>query len=373
MPEKTYTLTEMLKGAGYKTGVFGKWGLGYPGSEGDPNMQGVDEFFGYNCQRLAHHYYPYYLWHNQEKVPLDGNTGHRQEDYATDLIHAKALNFIEENKDCPFFLFYASPIPHAELLMPQEKIDAFKGKFLPEKQYQGEDDGEMYRIGPYGSQEQCHAAFAAMVTELDQQVGDLLAMLEELGIAENTLLIFTSDNGPHQEGGADPDYFNSNGIYRGYKRDLYEGGIHVPMIARWPAQVEPGTENSHISAFWDVMPTMAEIAGISISDTLDGISFLPTLLGEGKQAVHDYLYWEFHEKGGRIAARKGKWKGVRYNVQNDPGGALELYDLSLDPGETDNVASDYSDVVEDLIGIMESARTDSDVFRFNASTYLDVE
>lgn len=257
--------------------------------------------------------------------------------------------------------------------MPQEKIDAFKGKFLPEKQYQGEDDGEMYRIGPYGSQEQCHAAFAAMVTELDQQVGDLLAMLEELGIAENTLLIFTSDNGPHQEGGADPDYFNSNGIYRGYKRDLYEGGIHVPMIARWPAQVEPGTENSHISAFWDVMPTMAEIAGISISDTLDGISFLPTLLGEGKQAVHDYLYWEFHEKGGRIAARKGKWKGVRYNVQNDPGGALELYDLSLDPGETDNVASDYSDVVEDLIGIMESARTDSDVFRFNASTYLDVE
>jgi len=373
MPDKTYTLTEMLNGAGYKTGVFGKWGLGYPGSEGDPNMQGVDEFFGYNCQRLAHHYYPYYLWHNQEKVILEGNKGSSQEDYAADLIHNRALDFIEANKDQAFFMFYASPIPHAELLMPQEDIDKFKGKYLPEKQYQGIDGGENYRNGPYGSQEHCHATFAAMVTKLDQQVGDIVKKLEELGIAENTLIVFTSDNGPHKEGGADPDYFDSNGIYKGYKRDLYEGGIHVPMIARWPAQVEPGTETSHISAFWDVMPTLAEMAGVRLSDTLDGISFLPTLTGEGTQAEHGYLYWEFHEKGGRIAVRKGKWKGVRYNVQKDPGKEIELYDLSLDPGETQNVASEFPNVVKDLTGIMKSARTESEVFKFKASTFLNVD
>jgi len=373
IPGITYTLTEMLKEAGYKTGVFGKWGLGYPGSEGDPNMQGVDEFFGYNCQRLAHHYYPYHLWHNQEKILLKGNQGNMQEDYAADLIQKKAIEFIDANQDNPFFLFYASPIPHAELLMPQEDIDIFKGKFLPEKQYQGCDGGEKYRTGPYGSQENCHAAFAAMVTKLDEQVGEIVALLEEVGIAENTLIVFTSDNGPHKEGGADPDYFDSNGIYKGYKRDLYEGGIHVPMIARWPAQVEPGTETSHISAFWDVMPTLAEIAGASLSDTLDGISFLPTLTGEGEQADHDYLYWEFHEKGGRIAVRKGNWKGVKYNVQKDPGKEIELYDLSVDSGETNDVASDFPDVVKELTGIMKGARTESDVFQFDAATFLNVD
>jgi len=373
MPGSTFTLTEMLKGAGYRTGVFGKWGLGYPGSEGDPNMQGVDKFFGYNCQRLAHHYYPYYLWHNQEKVMLEGNKGHNQEDYAADFIHDKAMKFIDENQDNPFFLFYASPIPHAELLMPQENIEAFKGAFLPEIQYQGTDSGENYRNGPYGSQENCHAAFAAMVTKLDEQVGEIIAKLEELGIAENTLIIFTSDNGPHKEGGADPDYFNSNGIYKGYKRDLYEGGIHVPMIARWPERIGAGSESSHISAFWDVMPTVAELVGVSISDTLDGISFLPTLTGKGEQEEHDYLYWEFHEKGGRIAARMGKWKGIKYDVQEEPGKPIELYDLSLDPGETRNVASEFPDMVEELTGIMISARTESDVFKFNASTFLNVE
>ena len=373
MPGITYTLTEMLKEAGYKTGVFGKWGLGYPGSEGDPNMQGVDEFFGYNCQRIAHHYYPYYLWHNQEKIMLDGNQGNSQEDYAADLIQKRAIEFIDANQDNPFFLFYASPIPHAELLMPQEDIDVFKGEFLPEKSYQGVDGGEDYRTGPYGSQEHCHATFAAMVTLLDKQVGEIVALLEEVGIAENTLIIFTSDNGPHKEGGADPDFFNSNGIYKGYKRDLYEGGIHVPMIARWPAQVEPGTSSNHISAFWDVMPTLAEIAGASLSDTLDGVSFLPTLTGEGEQVDHDYLYWEFHEKGGRIAVRKGNWKAVKYNVQKDPAKGIELYDLSVDPGETDDVASDFPDVVEELTGIMKGARTESDVFQFDAATFLNVD
>jgi len=212
-----------------------------------------------------------------------------------------------------------------------------------------------------------------MVTKLDEQVGEIVALLEELGIAENTLIIFTSDNGPHKEGGADPDYFNSNGIYKGYKRDLYEGGIHVPMIARWPAQVEPGSETSHISAFWDVMPTLAAMTGASLSDTLDGISFLPTLTGEGSQAEHDYLYWEFHEKGGRIAVRKGKWKGVRYDVLKDSGKGIELYDLGMDPGETRNVASEFPDVVAELTGIMLRARTESEIYQFNASTFLNVD
>jgi arylsulfatase A-like enzyme len=373
MPDRVFMLPEMLKEAGYTTSVYGKWGLGYPGSEGDPNNQGVDEFFGYNCQRLAHHYYPYYLWHNQKKVMLEGNKGTGQNDYAAGLIHDEALKFIESNKDTSFFMFYASPVPHAELLMPQENIDAFNGQFLPENQYKGTDSGEKYRQGPYGSQENCHAAFAAMVTLLDKQVGEIVAKLNDLGIAENTILIFTSDNGPHQEGGADPDYFNSNGIYKGYKRDLYEGGIHVPMIAHWPGKIKAGSTTDHISAFWDVMPTFADIVGTKLSGNIDGISFLPILLGDENQKQHDYLYWEFHEKGGRIAVRKGKWKGVKYDVLKQPKKTIELYDLSNDPGETKNLASDFPEIVAELTQIMSEARTESEVFKFAAPTYLNVD
>jgi arylsulfatase A-like enzyme len=373
LPDSTYTLAEMLKEAGYKTGVFGKWGLGYPGSEGDPNMQGFDEFYGYNCQRLAHHYYPYHLWHNQEKVILEGNKGTNQNDYAADLIHDEALKFIDNNKDSTFFMFYATPIPHAELLLPEKYIEPFKGKFLPEKSYKGVDGGENYRQGPYGSQENSHAAFAAMVTLLDKHVGEISERLQKSGIADNTIIVFTSDNGPHQEGGADPDYFNSNGIYKGYKRDLYEGGIHVPMIVKWPNQIEAGSSTDHISAFWDVMPTFADVAGGDLNKEIDGISFLPTLTGEGEQKKHDYLYWEFHEKGGRIAVRKGKWKAVKYNVAKKPNAEPELYDLSKDPGETQNLASEFPDVVKEMKEIMKNARTESEVFQFSAPTYLNVD
>jgi len=304
---------------------------------------------------------------------LEGNEGNQEEDYAAELIHREALEFIEDNSNAPFFLFYASPIPHAELLMPQDDINTFVGKYEPEMNYVGTDSGENYRLGPYGSQENGHAAFAAMVTRLDEQVGEIVSKLEEQGIADNTMIIFTSDNGPHKEGGADPDYFDSNGIYKGYKRDLYEGGIHVPMIAKWPARIEAGTSNDHISAFWDIMPTVADIIDSEVSDTLDGISLMPTLTGDGEQLKHDYLYWEFHEKGGRIAVRKGKWKGVKYNVQKAPDKMIELYDLSLDPGETNNVASEFPEIVEELTGIMKTARTESDVFKFSTSTFLNVE
>lgn len=371
--DSVYMLTEMLKEANYVTSIFGKWGLGYPGSEGDPNYQGVDEFFGYNCQRLAHHYYPYYLWHNQEKMMLSGNEGTNENDYAPAIIHNEALKFIEQHKDTSFFMFYASPIPHAELLLPQENIDVFKGKYLPENAYQGTDSGEFYRKGPYGSQSDTHAAFVAMVTLLDKQVGEIVAKLEELGIANNTIIIFTSDNGPHQEGGADPDYFDSNGIYKGYKRDLYEGGIHVPMIAKWAGKIKPGTSTDHISAFWDVMPTIAELLDKEIPENVDGISFLPTLLGKEIQKQHEYLYWEFHEKGGRIAVRKDNWKGVKYHVLEQPEKTIELYDLNQDPGETKNLATEYPEIVEDLTQIMKEARTESPVFQFAAPTYLNVD
>jgi len=371
MPTSTYTMAEMLKEAGYTTSIFGKWGLGYPGSVGDPNNQGFDEFFGYNCQRIAHNYYPFYLWHNQEKIVLKENAGNAEAVYAPDLIHEQALNFIETNKDQPFFMFYASPLPHAELLLPDKYIDPYKGKFDPEVKHNGVDEGPTYKNGGYGSQEYPHAAFAAMVKRLDDQVGDLMKKLDELKISENTIVVFTSDNGPHREGGADPNYFDSNGIFKGYKRDLYEGGIHVPMIAKWPKKIKERSKTDHISAFWDIMPTLADITGKKLEIPIDGISFLPTLIQEGTQIKHKYLYWEFHEKGGRIALRKGKWKGIKYDVLKHTNRKIELYNLDADPAEEHNVAEAHPEIVKELTNLMKSARTSSEIFKFAAPTYLN--
>ncbi|QGY44303.1 sulfatase-like hydrolase/transferase [Maribellus comscasis] len=365
IPDGTFTIAEMLKQAGYVTGGFGKWGLGYPGSEGEPNNQGFDEFFGYNCQRLAHNYYPSHLWDNQTKIILEGNRGDKFEDYAAELIHEKALQFIEKNKNKPFFLFYPNVIPHAELLLPEENLAEFRGQFLPEKEFKGAEPGDDdFRNGAYGTQAESHAAFAAMVTLLDQQVGEVLAKLKELGLENNTIVMFSSDNGPHLEGGADPDYFDSNGPLQGYKRDLYEGGIREPMIAWWPGKIEAGTKSGHISAFWDVMPTVADIAEIEVPGNIDGISFLPTLLNQGEQKEHDYLYWEFHEKGGRKAIRKGDWKLVRYDVLHPEKTTTELYDLSTDIGEEHNVADEHPEIVKELLELIKSARTESEVFTF---------
>jgi arylsulfatase A-like enzyme len=366
---KAITMAEKLKEAGYATGAFGKWGLGYPGSEGDPNNQGFDEFYGYNCQRIGHNYYPYHMWHNQEKIMLEGNAGRKTEVYGPEIIQEQALKFLEDNKDKPFFMYYPSIIPHAELFAPEEYMAKYRGKFLPEKVHTGIDDGPDYKTGGYGSQPESHAAFAAMVDYLDMQVGEIVAKLKELGIYENTLIIFTSDNGPHQEAGADPDYFDSNGIFRGYKRDLYEGGIRVPMIAVWDGKIAPGTETDHPSAFWDVFPTVAEMTGISTPENLDGISFLPTLLGK-EQAQHDFLYWEFHEKGGRKALRKGDWKLVNYNVFDPAKTTVELYNIASDPGEQDNVATQHPEVVKELSELMSGARTPSEVFTFQSPTLI---
>ncbi|WP_149303279.1 arylsulfatase [Pareuzebyella sediminis] len=367
LPAETITLAERLQQKGYTTGAFGKWGLGYPGSEGDPLNQGFDRFYGYNCQRLGHNYYPYYLWDNDKKQDLKENEGLKKGQYAPLLIHEQALSFIETYKERPFFLYYPSIIPHAELVAPKKYMDQYQGEFEPEKPFEGKDGGEGYRQGPYESQENPHAAFAAMVTLLDDQVGEIMSKLDELGLAENTLVIFTSDNGPHLEGGADPDYFDSNGPFRGYKRDLYEGGIHVPMIARWKGKIKENSKTNHVSAFWDIMPTLLDAVDGESGVNGDGISFLPTLLGRGNQAEHKSLYWEFHEKGGRQALRKGDWKLVRYNV--DKNGPYELYDLSNDPGETKDLARQMPDKVSELSKILESSRTPSEIFQFGQNAY----
>jgi arylsulfatase A-like enzyme len=365
LPAESVTVAEVLKRAGYTTGAFGKWGLGYPGSEGDPNNQGFDEFYGYNCQRYAHNYYPYFLRHNDKKVMLAGNEGKKTEQYAPDLIQEQTLKFIEANKDNPFFLYVPNVIPHAELLVPEDEIvKSYRGQFA-EKPYKGVDDGRSYKRGGYGSVETPRANFAAMVTRLDRYVGEILDRLRQLGLDKRTLVMFTSDNGPHGEGGANPKYFDSSGGLRGMKRDLYEGGIRVPMIARWPGKIKAGSGSEHISAFWDVMPTLAELAGADAPDNIDGISFVPTLLGQKqKQKEHEYLYWEFHERGGKQAVRKGKWKAIRLQVKRDPDGPLELYDLQKDPQEKNNVASQHPDIVDRMAQIMREAHVDSDVFVF---------
>ena len=366
IPAEALTLAEILKESGYSTGAFGKWGLGCPGSVGDPNNQGFDEFYGYNDQTLAHNYYPHFLNHNQDTVWLKENEGSGTGVYAPIPIHNQALKFIDDNKDKPFFMYYPSVIPHAELFAPEEYMEKYRGKFLPENDYKGADEGSRrYKTGGYGSQPESHAAFAAMVNLLDDQVGEILAKLKELGLEENTIVIFSSDNGPHMEGGADPDYFDSNGPLKGYKRDLYEGGIRVPMIAVWDSKIKAGTQSDHPSAFWDVFPTVAEMTGVSTQDNIDGISFLPTLLGE-RQPEHEYLYWEFHERGGRKALRKGDWKLVRYNVLNPDKITTELYNVVADPGEGNNLAAENPELVKELLELMKNAHTESDVFKFES-------
>ena len=360
LPAEAYTLAEMLQESGYTTGCFGKWGLGYPGSEGDPLNQGFDTFYGYNCQRQAHNYYPYHLWDNSEKIMLDGNIDSLESTYAPSLIHSRALSFIENNDKKPFFLFYATPLPHAELAAPDSLIDYYAKKIGKENAFQGVDRGPKYKNGGYGSQERPKAAFAAMVHLLDQQVGDLIAKLEEKGELKNTLIIFTSDNGPHKEGGAQPDYFDSNADLRGYKRDLYEGGIRVPSVAFYKGQIQAGSSSNHISAFWDVMPTIAELIGAPLPET-DGISFLPELHGL-EQPEHEYLYWEFHGRGGRQAILKDGFKWIKLQVNNPEKTTVELYNLNQDPKEKNNIASKNPELLKAMEEIAVRAHQPSEIF-----------
>jgi arylsulfatase A len=239
----------------------------------------------------------------------------------------------------------------------------FRGKFDPEKSFKGVDSGPTFRLGPYGSQPEAHAAFAAMVTELDDYVGELLSKLKELGLEKNTIVIFASDNGPHVEGGADPDFFNSNGDLKGYKCDLYDGGIRAPLLVRWPGKVKAGSKSDHISAFWDILPTFADLTGAESLENTDGISFLPTLLGQ-KQKQHEFLYWEFHEQGGKMAVRMSNWKAIKLNIDKSTQGETELYDLSKDLSESNNLANANPEIVRKMEDIMIQAHKPSEVFPF---------
>jgi arylsulfatase A-like enzyme len=369
LPASFVTMAELLKEAGYVTGAFGKWGLGYPGSEGDPVNQGFDIFFGYNCQRQAHRYYPEYLWENTQKFYLQGNDWTNTVTYAPDVIQERTLEFIKENKEKPFFAYVPIVIPHAELIVPEDEILTKYLGVYPEEPYigsPGADYGPEMSIGMYCSQENPHATFAAMVHRIDLYVGQIVSLLDELGIAENTLVMFTSDNGPHMEGGADPEFFNSSAGLRGVKRDLYEGGIRVPFIVSWPGTVKEGRTSDHISAFWDVLPTLGELSGF-IPEKTDGMSFLPELLGR-EQTRHEFLYWEFHERGGKQALLKGEWKAVRLNVSENPHGPLELYNLETDPFEQQNVADQHPGLLQTLSRMMDDEREASEVFNFGRVT-----
>ena len=367
MPDTLLTLGKIFQQAGYRTAAFGKWGLGFVGTTGDPSNQGFDHFFGYNCQRYAHRYYPAYLWENQGQVPLLGNDWTTKTTFAPDLIHQKSLEFMEANRHQPFFLFLPLVMPHAELAVPEDEVfQYYRTKFgeeFPHIAPPGGDYGPEMVIPGYQSQPYPRATFAAMVARIDRYVGDIMNKLEALGISENTLLVFTSDNGAHREGGADPDFFNSNGPFRGYKRDVYEGGIHVPLVVSWPSKIPAGSHSTQISAFWDWLPTLTELLVQSTTTEIDGVSFLPTLLGTGTQKQADYLYWEFHESGGRQALLQGEWKLVKYQVKDTSKTKVELFHLATDPGEQKNVAAAFPERVITLEKLMQSAHRPNPVFR----------
>ncbi|WP_139957017.1 arylsulfatase [Flavicella sediminum] len=367
MPASSFTIAEMLKKEGYTTGAFGKWGLGYVGSEGDALNQGFDTFYGYNCQRRAHRYYPDYIWSNHEKVVLEGNDWTNTVTYAPDKIHEATLAFIEDNKDKPFFAYVPIVLPHAELISPKDSLlQKYIGKFdeVPFTNPYASDYGPDIIRNKYCTQATPYAAFASMVDRMDIYVGQIIAKVEELGIADNTIIMFTSDNGPHNAGGANPEYFNSAAGFKGIKRDLYEGGIRAPFIVKWPGKIKEGSVNKHVSAFWDVMPTLAEIIGVDTPAQSDGLSFLPSLLNEKNQKTHDYLYWEYSIKGGRKAVRMGKWKGVLYNATNNS--EVELYNLELDETESTNIAAAHPEIVEKIKQLMKDAHRDSKLFPFKA-------
>lgn len=342
------TVAELLRTAGYATSVVGKWGLGLADNSGRPDLKGFDESFGYLDHKHAHRQYTDHLWRNGKKVEVD-----RRTEWTGDLFEREALDFVERKKDGPFFLYLALPNPHAELWAPEEAVAAFRSRF-EEKPFVNAKADEHASVG-YRSQPTPRAAFAALVTRMDRTVGRLMAKLKALGIDEQTLVFFTSDNGPHKEGGADPAFFRSSGPFRGMKRDLYEGGIRVPMIVRQPGQVPAGIVSDFAWAHWDFLPTACALAGIATPADLDGISVAPLLHGK-EQAGHDYLYWEFYERGFDQALRWKDWKAVRNGLD----APLELYDLQADPGEQKNLAAAKPEIVAAMDLRMKEARRPSE-------------
>ncbi|MBT3198723.1 MAG: arylsulfatase [Phycisphaerales bacterium] len=323
LPADTQTFGKVMQTAGYKTACIGKWGLGYPGSTGDPNKQGFDHWFGYNCQRQAHSYYPTHLWRNDKKVMLR-NKGGAKKDYSHDLMTLEALQFIRDNAKKPFLLYLPYTIPHSAFQVPELGIYANKAGWSGTKK-----------------------AIAAMITRMDRDVGTIAKLIKDLGLDDNTLVIFTSDNG--SAGGGLHSLFKGSGPLRGKKGSLYEGGIRAPFVARWPGKIAKGSVSAHRSAFWDMLPTFAELGGAKVTKETDGISMVPTLLGK-KQKAHDYLYWEFL---GAKAVRMGKWKALAAKRK------FSLYDLDKDIGETTDLSSDNPEIVKQIKTIIAKSHRDT--------------
>jgi len=359
IPDSEVTMAEVLKQKGYATAAIGKWGLGHFGSSGDPNQQGFDLFYGFNCQRHAHNHYPRYLWRNREKEILPGNdrTLHG-ETFSQDRFREVAIEFINENVDAgkPFFLYLPFAIPHLSIQVPNEDLQQYRGKI----------DEEDYKHRGYLLHPQPRAGYAAMISHMDRDIGQIMKTLKDRGVDENTLVMFSSDNGPtyNRLGGSDSDYFNSAAGLRGLKGSLYDGGIRVPLIARWPGKIQSGTQSNLLAAFYDLMPTFAEVAGAQPPKEIDGISFLPELTGK-PQTPHKFLYWEFAAYGGQQAIRSGDWKLIRQNMgrpRQTDAGKPELYHLSKDPGESKDLADQYPERVAELMKLMQEQHKPSKLF-----------
>jgi arylsulfatase A-like enzyme len=349
--DEDVTVAEVLRGAGYRTGLMGKWGLGLQETSGTPGKQGFDEFAGYLSQTHAHQYYPTNIWRFSDFSDkefmwmLDGNANDQRKVYVPDLCTKGATNFITINRREPFFLYLAYTLPHAN-----NELGKATGNGM-----------EVPSDAPYSNEDwpQTEKNKAAMITRMDRDIGRVLSYLKTFKIETNTVVFFASDNGPHSEGGVKAAFHHSSGPLRGIKRDMYEGGIRVPMIVRWPGKIEAGVVSDFPWAFWDFLPTAAEIAGATnrVPKNIDGMSVLPTLLGK-KQEPHEFFYWEFHEKGSKQAVRMGDWKAVRL-AMNKP---LELYDLKNDIGETNNVAAAHPEIVAKIENYLKTARTPSEMW-----------
>ena len=354
IPAETVTLSELLKAQGYATAAIGKWGLGHAGNSGDPQQQGFDLFYGYYCQTQAHNHYPAYLWRNGVKEPLAGNEDPRHgQTYSHDKFMENALAFIRERRDAPFFLFLPFTIPHASIQVPDAELAQYAGK-IPEAPY---EDASHYIKHPTP-----RAGYAAMVSYLDRGVGEIVDLVDELGLGANTLILFTSDNGAtfDRVGGADSTFFSSTGGLRGRKGTTYEGGLRVPLLARWPGAIEPG-ESSAVCASWDILPTLCEAAGATPPANIDGVSLLKLLIHQESLPQRDYLYWEFTGYDGWQAIRWGDWKGVRKNIANG-NRHWQVFNLADDPAEKHNLANERPDVVANVAQLAAAAHVDSKEF-----------
>ncbi|MBX3423076.1 MAG: arylsulfatase [Pirellulaceae bacterium] len=376
LPDSQVTLAEVFQGCGYVTGAFGKWGLGGPDSTGEPLRQGFDRFFGYNCQRYAHTYYPDYLWNDRQRIGLDNHPpvpGHaglegadpadansyrrfQGQDYAPLRIHQQALQFIRQHRDRPFFLYYPTTLPHLALQVPDAEVEPYRQLGWDDPPFTRERGGYTPHFTP-------RAAYAAMISLLDRFVGELLAELEACGLSDETIVIFTSDNGTtHVRDEVDYEFFQSVGPLRGLKGSLYEGGVRVPTIVRWPGHVPAGSSSDRLSGFEDWMSTLLDLIGQQpqLPDGTDGVSFAPTLLSQ-PQPDRDFLYREFSGYGGQQSIRVGDWKVVRQNISRRDA-TLELYNLADDIGESNNLAAQHPDIIQRLTTLMQQCHQPSDLF-----------